>query len=329
MPPVFGGIFILLLSFFVTAYVYSRQCKINVDKYINKVSFMKPNVHGTIKGLLNEKLVELETQINSDVFCYYGAIIDGIENDILGFIEELASDADKKDTLTIILTTTGGSAFAVERYVNIMRHHYSIINFIIPDYAYSAGTIFCMSGDNIYMDYFSALGPIDPQVQNKEGKWVAALGYLDKVNDAIAKSKTGTLTEAEFLWIKDLDLSELRSYEQAKELTNDLLKKWLVQYKFKNWDKHQTTPNLIGQDVTAEQKVAKAEEIANQLNDNTKWKSHGRPINIEDIRKLGLKIEDFTTDAALRPLVRDYYQLLKDYISFTQNPIFVHTRKFI
>ena len=29
-----------------------------------------------------------------------------------------------------------------------------------------------------------------------------------------------------------MDLSELRSYEQAKELTNDLLKKWLVQYKF-------------------------------------------------------------------------------------------------
>ena len=96
------------------------------------------------------------------------------------------------------------------------------------------------------MDYASVLGPIDPQVQNKEGKWVAALGYLDKVNEAIEKSRSGTLTQAEYLMIKDLDLSELRSYEQSKELTTDLLKKWLVKYKFKNWKTHQTTVSLKG-----------------------------------------------------------------------------------
>ncbi|WP_205749473.1 SDH family Clp fold serine proteinase [Aquirufa rosea] len=94
-----------------------------------------------------------------------------------------------------------------------------MVDFIIPNYAYSAGTIFCMSGDNIFMDYFSVLGPIDPQVQNKEGKWVAALGYLDKVHEAIEKSSRGVLTDAEYLMIKDLDLAELRSYEQAKDLT--------------------------------------------------------------------------------------------------------------
>lgn len=106
----------------------------------------------------------------------------------------------------------------MERYVNIIRHHYSEVNFIVPDYAYSAGTIFCMSGDSIYMD----LGPIDPQVQNKEGKWVAALGYLDKVNEYIEKAKLGTLTNVEFAILKDFDLAELRSFEQARDLTIDL-----------------------------------------------------------------------------------------------------------
>lgn len=290
---------------------------------------MKSNAHATIKELLNKKLLELEAQLNSDIFCYYGTIVDGIENDILGFIEDLTNDAGKRGKLAVILTTPGGSAFAVERYVNIFRHHYNIVDFVVPDYAYSSGTIFCMSGDNIYMDYFSVLGPIDPQVQNKEGKWVAALGYLDKVNEAIIKSRNGELTEAEFLWTKDLDLAELRSYEQAKELTNDLLKKWLVQYKFKNWDTHQTTSNLIGQPVTADQKAARAEEIANKLNDNTIWKSHGRPINIEAIKKIGLKIEDYSEDNTLRDLIRGYYQLLNDYVGSNKLPIFVHTRKFI
>ena len=91
-----------------------------------------------------------------------------------------------------------------------------------------------MSGDEIWMDYFSVLGPIDPQVQNKDGRFVPALGYLDKVNELIEKAKNNTLTNAEFLILRDFDLAELRHYEQAKELTITLLKRWLAKYKFKN-----------------------------------------------------------------------------------------------
>jgi hypothetical protein len=186
-----------------------------------------------------------------------------------------------------------------------------------------------MSGDNIFMDYSSVLGPIDPQIQNKDGRWVAALGYLDKVNEAIEKSRNGTITQAELLMIKDLDLGELRSYEQAKELTIDLLKDWLVKYKFKNWNVHETTPGLIGQPVTPEQKVNRAEEIANKLSNNIIWKNHGRAINIQRLRDLGLKIEDYSADVPFRTIIRDYYDLLTDHIATNSLPLFVHTRKFI
>ena len=54
----------------------------------------------------------------------------------------------------LMLTTTGGSATEAERIVNVLRNFYDDISFIIPDYAYSAGTILSMSGDNIYMDYY-------------------------------------------------------------------------------------------------------------------------------------------------------------------------------
>jgi len=290
---------------------------------------MKQNVHSTIKGLLNEKLNKIEHYFNADVFSYFGTIVDGLENDILNLIEELSKDPGKKEKLIVILTTTGGSAIAVERYVNIIRHHYKIVEFVVPNYAYSSGTIFCMSGDNIHMDYFSVLGPIDPQVQNKDGKWVAALGYLDKVNEVIEKSRNGTITDAEFLMIKDLDLAELRSYEQAKDLTIQLLKKWLVKYKFKNWDKHQTTPELRGKVVTLEEKELKAEKIANMLNKNDEWNSHGRPINIEKLKELGLKVDDYSTNNTLKEIIRDYYDLLSDYVTANKLPIFVHTRKFI
>ena len=199
---------------------------------------MESQLENNLKSLLNSKLEALEQYLNADVLVYYGPIGNLNENVFLKIVEELVQSDKHHDTLYIILTTTGGSAITVERYVNIIRYHYSEVNFIVPDYAYSAGTIFCMSGDNIYMDYFSVLGPIDPQVQNKEGKWVAALGYLDKVNEYIEKAKNGNLTNVEFSILKDFDLAELRSFEQARDLTIDLLKKWLVKYKFKNWTKY-------------------------------------------------------------------------------------------
>jgi membrane-bound ClpP family serine protease len=109
----------------------------------------------------------------------------------------------------------------------------------------SAGTIFCMSGNEIYMDYSSSLGPIDPQIFNGK-EFVPALGYLDQW--MIDKSADGTLTDAEFLILQSQDLAMLTAYEQANNLTETLLKEWLVQYKFHNWTKHQTNPN--GKTVT-------------------------------------------------------------------------------
>lgn len=288
-------------------------------------SNMNNTIDNAVKELLNRALDNIEKVLNSDVLCYYGPIADGNENIFLQIIEELAQDPNKKEQLAIVLTTTGGSAMAVERYVNIIRKHYSRVIFVIPDYAYSAGTIFCMSGDEIWMDYSSVLGPIDPQVKNKEGKYVPALGYLDKVNEMISKAQKNQLSQAEFLILKDLDLAELRAYEQAKELTTTLLKKWLVKYKFKNWNSHSST----GERVTEEDKKKRAEEIAKQLGDNKRWKSHGRPINIEELEGLKLQIKDFSDIATERNAIRDYYNLLNEFTKKYNVQLFIHTRKFI
>lgn len=291
---------------------------------------MKTSVDISIQTLLNERLLKLEEQFEGDFFVYFGPIVDGNENAVLKIIEDIANDKNKKDKIFVMLTTTGGSAVAVERYVNILRYHYKEVNFIIPDYAYSAGTIFCMSGDNIFMDYFSVLGPIDPQVQNKDGKWVAALGYLDKVNELIEKAKKNELTQVEFLILKDIDLAELRGYEQAKNLTIELLKNWLVNYKFKNWDTHQTNSSKKGKQVTPEEKEERAKEIADKLSNSNLWKSHGRPINIDVLEgnELKLKIEDYSKQD-YRNYIRSYYDLFSDYVIKNRLSIFIHTRKFI
>ncbi len=275
-----------------------------------------------MKDMLTNSLLELEKQINCDVLCYFGEIVDGLERVFVEIIENLKKDS-KNDTLAIVLTTGGGSARAVERFVNIIRHNYQKVIFVVPDYAYSAGTIFCMSGDEIWMDYSSVLGPIDPQVPNKEGKFVPALGYLDKINSLIEKAQKGQLTDAEFIILKEFDLAELRAYEQAKELTVSLLKKWLVKYKFKNWNKN-------GTPVTTEEKEKRAKEIADALGNNNIWNSHGRPIDIKELEELGLSIDDYSDDDSRKSVIRNYYNLMRDYVEKNkQIRIFIHTRKFI
>jgi membrane-bound ClpP family serine protease len=265
----------------------------------------------------------LEDYLKADVLTYYGPIFDGTEGSFLQVVEQL-NEPKMHDTLYIILTTNGGSATAVERHVNIVRKHYSEVYFIIPDMALSAGTIFCMSGNGIYMDYYSVLGPIDPQIQNREGKWIPALGYLDKINELIQKAQNNTLTQAEFIILKDFDLAELRAYEQAKELTIDLLKKWLVEYKFKTWTHHKT-----GAEVTHAEKVQRAAEIADKLSNNNIWKSHSRPLSIEVLEELKLKINDFGKEECLRNLLRPYHRLVTDFVDKNRYNMFIQTRSFI
>lgn len=289
---------------------------------------MKPTVDNIIISSLKKKLGKLESHFDADVLVYYGSF-EGGENPFLAIIEDLANDENKKDKLYVILTTRGGSAIVVERFVNILRHNYKEVNFIIPDYAYSAGTIFCMSGDSIHMDYFSVLGPIDPQVQNKDGNWVAALGYLDKIEELIVKAQNKELTQAEFIILKDFDLAELKGYEQAKNLTITLLEKWLAKYKFKNWNQHRSNPALQGKNVTDEEKIKRAKDIADKLSDNNSWQSHGRPINIDTLKELGLEIDDYSNNKARRKLIRSYYELLSDYVIKRGHDNFVHTRKYI
>lgn len=286
---------------------------------------MKPIFDSTVQDILNERLNKLEEHFKADFLFYHGPITDSLDKPFRDLIEELKSDPAPRDTLFIILNTPGGSAETVERLVKITRHHYSEVNFIVPDSAYSAGTIFCLSGDKIFMDYSSSLGPIDPQVYNGKN-WVPALGYLDKVEELINKSLGGTISQAELIMLREQDLAMLRRHEQARDLTIALLKEWLVKYKFKNWNEHKTS----GGDVTAAEKEQRAMEIARDLGDNKLWHSHGRSIGVAALTHiLKLKIEDYSADRDLTKMIRDYNDLICQYISRNNGEMFFHTKKFI
>jgi hypothetical protein len=261
-----------------------------------------------------------------DVISYYGGVTEWAKFVYQPVVENIGEQAQLRDKkfLVIILSTNGGSVESVEKMVEVTRHFYQEVYFIVPDSAMSAGTIWCMSGDKIYMDYASSLGPIDPQVQSADGKWVPALGYLDKVEEIIAKSAQGTVTQAELMMINNLDLAALRRYEEARELSKDLLKKWLVEYKFRDWHIHETDAMKLGQPVTIDEKIERAQEIATSLSDNRKWHSHSRTISLKTIvYDLRLKIEDYTDDKSMRDSVNEINKLLNEFRFKTNREVVV------
>ena len=279
------------------------------------------------KEWLGQRLNALEAHFQADVIFYYGVISPSHDKMFRDFIEALAAEA-KHERLVVILNTAGGSAETVEKMVRIMRFHYGEVYFVVPDFAMSAGTIFCMSGDKIFMDYSSSLGPIDPQVWNGK-EWVPALGYLDKVEELLEKARRNELTDAEFLILQGQDLATLSRYEQQRNLTVTLLKQWLVQFKFKDWKTHQTDPTKKGKPVTEAEKQGRAEEIAKVLGDHRRWHSHGRMIGPETLRSaLRLVIEDFSRDEKLRPMIRAYSDLIVEYILRNNFNTFLHSRNY-
>ena len=149
------------------------------------------------------------------------------------------------------------------------------------------------------------------------------LNQFERLN---AKAQSGQLTTAEYALLNKLDLGELYQFEQARELSIDLLIKWLTQYKFKNWIKTETQEKTI----TEEMKVARASEIAALLNDPEKWHSHGRAIDMQTLRgeEVKLKIDSFEDDPAINRKIRDYFELLKDYMHREQLISFVHTKEY-
>ncbi|HAH09979.1 MAG TPA: serine dehydrogenasease [Alphaproteobacteria bacterium] len=274
---------------------------------------------------INASEEKIEQKLQGEVLFYHGEIRPNVVMPLRNFIEKLVEKEPCSKRLIVCLRTPGGSAETVEKIVEIIRHHFSEVFFIVPDVAMSAGTIFCMSGDRIYMDYSSSLGPIDPQVPDRDDKYlVPALGYLDKVKELIEKSRQNTITAAEFALLEKQDLAMLRVYEQARDLSIALLKQWLIKYKFKDWIVHRTTNK--GAPVTDADKLARAEEIATQLSDNGVWHSHGRLIGMHTLRQLRLEIEDLESDRELHVAVRRYSDTLCDYLMRQHIPMFLYNR---
>jgi hypothetical protein len=235
------------------------------------------------------------------------------DSDDLPFNEMIASLPDDVKEISIVLVTPGGYAHQVAKFVNKIRPRFEKVNFILLNKAMSAGTIFIMSGDKIYMTNRSQIGPIDPQVRAKSGEFVPAQSLLTLVEEIrkrgqieIDNKKSPAWTDVQML--RMIDPKDIGNAINASNYSINMVKEYLVNHKFKSWVIHSKT----SKPVSDQERNDRAQEIASLLCEHDKWKNHGHAITREaawDVCKLKIEhAEDITgLDRAMRRMWALFY----------------------
>lgn len=194
------------------------------------------------------------------------------------------------DNLDLILHLPGGSAEATEAVVYYIRSKFSHVRVIVPNQAMSAATMLACSADKIVMGKHSFLGPIDPQFYVRTqlgGQAVPAQAILDQFDMAKRDCQDPKLLGAWAPMLPQYGPALLVQCQESLNLSKELVAKWLKRYMFKSRKDSQEM----------------AEAVASSLADHTRFKTHGRPIDRDHARSLGLDIDDLETDQELQDLV--------------------------
>lgn len=224
--------------------------------------------------------------------------------DLQPFYEQLSSL--KTRNLDIILETPGGDAVVVEDMVKRIREKFNKFGVIVPGSAKSAGTIFAMAADEILMSKDSSLGPIDAQVVIR-GHRFSAGAFLEGIESIKHKvDLAGRLDPVYIPILCNVSPGDIQHCENAQAFSQELVSKWLSEYKFKNWTNHSD-----GSVVSESDKKKRANEIAEKLADHNFWLTHSRSIHINDLEAMKLKIVNFDGDTNLGDALRRYQVLLQ------------------
>ncbi len=230
-------------------------------------------------------------------------------NDDTPFHEMISQVPAGERRVDVLLATKGGSAHQVSRFVNFLRDRFDEVDFLIPSFCMSAGTLFALSGDRIWMTPRACLGPIDPQVPTKDGRYVpcqALILLVKKLNqdgmDALSSGNEIPWTAVRL--VDTLDKKELGDAVTASEYSITMASEFLRSYKFRNWKVRRGS----GTPVDDEYRKDRAEKIAAALASHDKWKNHGHSISRKTLwNEIELEIDH--PDPALERLIYRFWAL--------------------
>lgn len=184
--------------------------------------------------------------------------------------------------LDLVLHTPGGSPAAAEAIVNYLRVKFnSDIRVIVPQLAMSAGTMIACASKEIIMGNQSSLGPIDPQFNG-----IPAYNIMMEFEEA-KKDLEENPNNAQYWAIKlqQYPAAFMKTAIDAIQLSGQLVEEWLGTCMY---DKNNPKDKEIIDNIVA------------KLNEHDDSKIHGRHLNAEFCKNIGLKIRMMEDDGELQ-----------------------------
>jgi hypothetical protein len=202
-----------------------------------------------------------------------------IAKDDLPFMEMIRTVPKEHRAVDVFLATNGGSGAQVARFVNALRARFDEVDFLLPANCMSAGTLFALSGDHIWMTPDACLGPIDPQVPNHAGRFVPAQALVLLVEKLQKDGQEALRRQQPVPWtavrlIDSIDKKDLGDAITASAYSVSLATEFLTRYKFRQWKIRSSSQILVDDHYRKD----RATVIANALASHERWKSHGHSI---------------------------------------------------
>ncbi|GAB6072459.1 enoyl-CoA hydratase-related protein [Venenivibrio stagnispumantis] len=152
--------------------------------------------------------------------------------------------------IDFIIHTPGGLALAATQIANALAEHKAKVRVIVPHYAMSGGTLIALAADEIVMDHFAVLGPVDPQLGQEPAASIVKIEQLKEP--------------------KDIDDQTLVKIDMSKKALKQM---------------HDTVKHILMKKGFSEEK---ADFIATELSQG-KW-THDYPLTVNYLKELGLNI---------------------------------------
>ena len=157
--------------------------------------------------------------------------------------------------ITMIIHTPGGLVLAAAQIAMALKAHPAKKTVIVPHYAMSGGTLIALAADEIIMDPYAVLGPLDPQLSDPKLGAVPAVSVLRVIKEkGVDKVSDETLIKA--------DVAE-KAVRQLEELVVELVQ------------------DKLG--------VERAKQLAKTLVYGT-W-THDYPLTVKKLQELGLPVK--------------------------------------
>lgn len=141
------------------------------------------------ESIIEEAAGERETSgkfdDDTDVISYVGAISRDGYIKLTQIIENKVSTGTKKDSLILVLTTSGGDPDYGYRIGRAINHYYEKTTILIPDICKSAGTLVAIAGKSLVIGDLGELGPLDIQFRKTDemGEQSSTLNIFKTVNE--------------------------------------------------------------------------------------------------------------------------------------------------